>query len=84
VREFASVPFEPPLGYEYEKVTLTRKLRSQDGGANEIEMGVGVAIVVERSTPGDFEVEAGQSALIRIDDVDIHFVPRPRNDDVQV
>lgn len=81
--EFESVVFEPSFG-TYQKVTLTRKLRSQEGGASEIEMGVGLAVLVERFTPGPLTIPAGRQAYVRIDDVEIQFVPRPRNDDVKV
>ena len=83
-REFESVSIDPVFADKpggYQKVTLTRKLRSQDGGASEIEMGVGVAVIVERKTPGAFVVPAGRRAFIRVDDVEIDFVPRARNDD---
>ena len=86
-REFESVEFTPvwtDTPNDYKKVTLTRKLRSQDGGASEIEMGVGVAILVEKKTPGAFTVAAGRRAFIRVDDVTCEFIPRPRNDDVTV
>ena len=55
MREFASVPLRPPLADTpggYEKVVLIRKLRSQDNGASEIEKGVGLAMVVEKTTAG--------------------------------
>ncbi len=86
-REFDSVVFTPAFADKpggYQKVTLTRKLRSQDGGASEIEMGVGVAILVEKKTPGGFAVVAGRRAFLRVDDMTCDFVPRPRNDDVTV
>jgi hypothetical protein len=63
---------------------LVRKLRSQDNGAGEIEMGVGVAVLVEKKTPGGFAVAAGRRAFLRVDDVTCEFIPRPRNDDVTV
>ena len=87
MREYVSVPFEPIFADKadgYRKVTLTRALRSQDAGASEIEMGVGVAILVERRTPGELTIPAGARAFVRIDDVEFGFVPRPRNDDVMV
>ncbi len=87
LREYASVPFEPPFADKaegYHMVSLTRSLRSQDGGASEIEMGVGVAVIVERRTPGELLIPAGARAFVRIDDVEIGFVPRPRNDEVTV
>ena len=46
-----------------------------------------VAIVVEKTSPGVLDLGAlgnAPQAFIRIDDVELAFVPRPRNDDVQV
>jgi hypothetical protein len=86
LREFASLPLDPPFADKasgYQKITLTRKLRSQDNGASEIEMGVGLAVLVEK-TPGDWSIPAGARAFLRIDDVTVDFVPRARNDDVTV
>jgi hypothetical protein len=83
-REFASIPFDAPFGDQFETVTLTRKLRSQDDGASEIEMGVGVAILLERRSAGNLAIPAGRRAFLLIDDVAIDFVPRARNDDVKV
>ena len=88
MREYASLLLQPPFhggkAGGYARFELTRALRSQDGGAAEIEMGVGMAVVLEKTSPGDLVVTAGQRAFIRIDNVEIRFVPRPRNDDVQV
>jgi hypothetical protein len=87
LREYVSVPFDPVFADKaagYRKVTLTRALRSQDGGASEIEMGVGIAVIVERRTPGELAIPAGARAFVRVDDAEIGFVPRPRNDDVTV
>jgi len=88
LREFASVPIELAADESrrgsYQKVSLVRALRSQDAGAAEIEMGVGLAVVLERVTAGEFSVPAGCRAFLQIDDVEISFVPRPRNDDVKV
>jgi hypothetical protein len=90
VREFASAVFRPPFadghkgGYSNFEVAAT--LRSQDGGAMEIERGVGVAVVVEKSSPDELDPAkalSGKPAFIRIDDVELRFVPRPRNDDKQ-
>lgn len=86
-REFASVEFKPLLAKshaDYQPVTLTQKLRSQESGASEIEMGVGLAVLVERISPGELSIPAGGRAMVLIDDVEIRFVPRPRNDDVKV
>jgi hypothetical protein len=87
MREFASLALRPPLADRaagYQMATLTRKIRSQDDGASEIEMGVGLAVVVEKTTPGALTVPASSRAFLRIDDVEVSFTPRPRNDDVTV
>jgi hypothetical protein len=86
-REFAGLPLRPPFADRpegYERFTLSQRLRSQDDGATEIEMGVGLAVVVEKVTPGELAVPAGARAFVRVDDVEFTFVPRPRNDDVTV
>jgi len=86
-REFAAVEIKPPLATsatDYTEVNLTHQLRSQEAGASEIEMGIGIALVVERATPGDLSISAGQRVMVYLDDVEITFVPRPRNDDVTV
>ncbi|MGE5192758.1 MAG: DUF1501 domain-containing protein [Deltaproteobacteria bacterium] len=88
MREYASVPIEPAFEQEqasaWQRFTLDRALRSQDAGASEIEMGVGLAILLERTTPGDLPIPAGARAYLAIDDIEIAFTPRPRNDDVKV
>jgi hypothetical protein len=47
-------------------------------------MGVGIAVLVERRTPGSLPAPPGSRAMLFIDDVEVTFVPRPRNDDVVV
>jgi hypothetical protein len=87
MREFASVELRPNLADKasgYQRVTLTRNLRSQDGSANEIEMGVGLAVILEKSSAGSLSIPAGARAFLRIDDMEVSFTPRPRNDDVTV
>jgi len=91
VREFASVPFRPRFAENgakgYEKFSLSVTLRSQDDGAFELSRGVNVAIVVEKTTPGDVRLRpdgAPHQAFVRVDDVALEFIARPRNDDVQV
>jgi hypothetical protein len=76
--------FEQGQPNDYREFTLIRTLRSQDGGASEIEMGVGLAIVLERTTAGELAIPAGARAFVQIDDVEVVFTPRPRNDDVKV
>ena len=87
-RVFAAADFVPAYAGakegDYEKVELAVVLKSQDDGAFHLSRGVGVAIVVEKTTPGVLNVPAGVAAFLRVDDVSLRFVPRPRNDEVQV
>ena len=83
-RGFASVDFQPAwceAGAEIRAISGCATLRSQDGGAMETSRGIGVAVVVERITPSSI---ADARAFIRVDDVELTFDARPRNDDVTV
>ena len=61
-------------------------MTSQDGGANETSYGVAAAIVLEKATPGALTLTAAGPlpAFIRIDDAELDFNPRPRDDSVTV
>ncbi|MFM7160600.1 MAG: hypothetical protein ACKO3P_09535, partial [Planctomycetaceae bacterium] len=85
-REFASVAVDLDfdLGGEYRELRLKRRLRSQDDGANEIEMGVGLALELTKSSPGTLQVPAGRACWLCVDDFELRFLPRPRNDTVRV
>ncbi len=90
-RQFASVEFEPPWSESgkpnYERFEVSVTLRSQDGGANETNLGIGVGVIVEKKTPGTLELPPGDvasGAFLRIDDVELVFNARPRKDDVVI
>jgi hypothetical protein len=89
VREFASVAIVPefaaggsPKVRRSPPFSLTAVLKGQDDSARQINMGVGVALVVERTTPGTLEI--AEEVYLRIDEVELLFNPRPRNDEVTV
>jgi hypothetical protein len=86
-RPFATVEFQPAWSEagkpNYERFEVSAKLRSQDDGAGETNMGIGVGILVARKSEGPLELPAG-SAFVRIDDVELVFDPRPRDDRVTV
>ena len=88
MRDYAETAIE--LAFEqgqpntYREFSLTRALRSQDAGASEIEMGVGLAVILERATTGDLAVPTGTRGFLQVDDVEVVFTPRPRNDNVKV
>jgi hypothetical protein len=88
MREFASITFEPPIaaaGGEPRSFQVVRTLRDQDGGAGELGWGVGVAVIVEKTSPGTLDLAAlpgPHRAFVRIDEVALVFNPRPRDDSV--
>jgi hypothetical protein len=96
-RQFASFDFQPawsPAGQpKYDRFQVSATLRSQDAGAMETSGGIGVAVIVEKITPGILEFPIGATdvppvpspaAFIRIDDVELTFNPRPRDENVTV
>ena len=52
----------------------------------ETSQGIAVAIIVEKATPGALDLSGSTSpqAFLRIDDVELTFNPRPRDDNVTV
>jgi hypothetical protein len=71
-----SPPFAGPYDADYQPFQVSAVLRDQDGGG-QIRNGIGVAVLVEKTSPGTLDVAAGgprSQGLIRIDDVAIDFV----------
>jgi hypothetical protein len=88
-RVFASTEFTPSWSLDgkpnYERVQVVANLRSQEAGAMETSRGIGVAVIVERKTPaGAMGVAKQPEVLIRLDDVELVFDARPRNESVKV
>ncbi|MFN0052060.1 MAG: DUF1501 domain-containing protein [Planctomycetales bacterium] len=85
-REYAQAPIEigGAQGAAYRQVVVSRKLRSQEAGASEIEMGIGLAVLLERTIAAELTIPAGLRAFLKVDDAAVEFTPRPRNDDVTV
>ena len=78
VDELASAPFRPVFGREQD-FAVDRFLGSTAPGANfPIGNGLGVAVVVERTSPGPLPV-AGRAA-VRVASVKLRFGPAPRLD----
>ncbi|MEX1229560.1 MAG: DUF1501 domain-containing protein [Planctomycetaceae bacterium] len=78
--EYASTIFEPPfagsLAADYRKYSVTARLESQNGGRNQLSHGIGVAVIVEKTSPGTLDVPTGGplcQGLIRIDDAALVF-----------
>ena len=89
MKEEVSVPFQPEFSEDstlkFQKLEMAKLLDSRVPGSNfAVGLGLGVAVIVEKTTPEKLVVPDGKRAFIRIDDVQMVFNPRIRNDDVQV
>ena len=86
VSELASAEFRPSFG-KAETFKLDRFLGSTTPGANfAIGNGLGIAIVVEKKTPGTLTLAKNEShrAALRIESVTLEFSPRVRDESVTV
>jgi len=89
MQQVASLKFQPEFSDgapgKYQKFEFPYLLDSRVPNVNfSVGLGLGVGVVVEKSTPGPVELPAGSSLFIRVDDAQLIFRPRERNDDVQV
>jgi hypothetical protein len=91
VREFASAVIRPSYADrrtgKYARFSVSATLKSQDDDAFHLSKGIGVAVLLEKTSPGVLDLAAlGDKAQrsIRIDTAALAFTPRPRDDDVQV
>ncbi|TXT36640.1 MAG: hypothetical protein FD138_913, partial [Planctomycetota bacterium] len=86
VSELASAEFRPSFG-KTEAFKVDRFLGSTTPGANfSIGSGLGVAITVEKKTPGPLTLPKNEShrAALRIESVTLEFSPRVRDESVTV
>jgi hypothetical protein len=80
VDELAAAEFRPAFG-KTETFKVDRFLGSKTPGANfPIGNGLGVAIVLEKKTPGSLSAPMGQRAAIRIHSVTLDFSPGARDE----
>jgi hypothetical protein len=87
VTVLASADFRPAFGDAAAPYEVNRFLGSTQPGANfPIGNGLGVAVVVEKSTPGTLALPgAGPfQAFLRVHGVSLEFNPRARDDSVTV
>jgi hypothetical protein len=85
VQELASAEFRPAFGDEPKDFTLAKFLGSTTPGANfPIGNGLGVAVVVQKATPGELKTDlrGPHAAFVRIHSVSLAFEARPRNENV--
>ncbi len=79
----AAADFRPTFGDQATTFEVNRFLGSTQPGANfPIGNGLGVAVVVEKTSPGSL-ASAGV-AFLRVHSVTVEFNPRPRDDSVTV
>jgi hypothetical protein len=86
VSELASTEFRPSFG-KSELFKLDRFLGSTTPGGNfPIGNGLGVAIVVEKKTPGPLTLPQNEThrAALRIESITLEFSPRKRDESVTV
>lgn len=89
-QELASLEFHPTFAgtdrLQFRSFELTKRLDSSRPGANfSIGRGLGVAVIVEKTSPGTLEIPAGTPAVsLCIDSIDLQFFSRTINDDVTV
>jgi hypothetical protein len=90
-KDLASLLFKPALaeGKEpsFERFELKREFINNNPGQNfSFGLGLGVAVLLEKTTPGALELPAGQprGAAIRVASVRMDFLPKARNDKVTV
>lgn len=87
VTVLASADFRPAFGDRAQAYSVDRFLGSTQPGANfPIGNGLGVAVIVEKTTPGTLQLAGRDSphAFLRIHSVSLDFNPRPRDDSVTV
>src|SRR5262249_10757978 len=87
VEELASAPFQPAFGDAgaARPFSVDRFLGSTQANVNfAIGNGLGVAMVVEKTSPGALQPAGSgpQRAFVRLHSVSLDFNPRPRDDSV--
>ncbi len=81
----ASADFRPGLGAVPSPFTVERFLGSTQPGANfAIGNGLGVAIIIEKTSPGNLNLPTTAEGFLRIHSVSLTFNPRPRDESVTV
>ena len=79
----ASTTFQPTFGDNATTFEVNRFLGSTVPGANfAIGNGLGVAVVVEKTSPGSLTLDG--AAFLRVHSVGVEFSARPRDESVTV
>ena len=82
--EFKPEFFEGP-DLKTQKHVLAKLMDSRVPNVNfSVGLGFGIAVIIEKTSPGVLELPENFRAFIRVEDTSLVFTPRVRNDDVQV
>jgi len=80
--------YAPPGGPEFQEFALTKEFVNPKPGSNfSFGLGLGVALVLEKTSPGELDLSAAegiQRAFLLVDEIKLEFTGKERNDDVKV
>ena len=88
-KEHISIPFIPQFTPEgmprMDRFELSKEFVNPTPGSNHsFGLGLGVAILIEKTSDGPLAIPAGKPAGIRIGSVELSFTGKVRNEDVKV
>ncbi len=91
-KELAKLDFTPkfadPMNPQFEQIVLNKVFENPTPGGNfSFGLGLGVAVIVEKTSPGTLELPASttpQRAFLRVDNVQVVFTGKKRKEDVVV
>ena len=75
--ELAATTFAPPFNAEPIECKVSRLLKDQQGGAGELQKGIGVAVIVEYHRPVQLDLATAglKHAALRIQFASVRFLP---------
>ncbi len=78
IAELARATFEVPFDSKPAKVKVSRMMKDQEGGAGELHMGIGVAVIVEKTSENTLDLESAglKQAFVRLENTHVAFLPR--------
>ncbi len=87
--ELAAMTIQPKFSEtaseNIQEFVLSKNFVNPKAGSNfSFGLGLGVAVVVEKTSPGNLMLDEKESAFIRIDELQLDFAGKQRNDKVTV
>ena len=78
IAELASTTFEVPFDSTPAKVKVSRMMKDQGGGSGELHMGIGVAVIVEKTLEKTLDLQSAglMRAFVRLENTHVAFLPR--------